>query len=94
MMASGRKEGGEPGLAAAAAAAAATSGGNRSSSRSKYAATCHRLVVLECQPFKPRALLVSCRVSYMKYIMLYIFIGRLVVLAVLVRLNVLRAVDK
>jgi hypothetical protein len=39
--------------------AGAAVAGPASQGPSKYAATCHRLTVLECEPSRPRALLVS-----------------------------------
>jgi hypothetical protein len=47
--------------AAAEDDAAAADASNSSSSSSKYPATCHRLVLVECEPRNPRALLVSLK---------------------------------
>lgn len=59
VIASGRKA--DSSSVAPPDAAAAEGGSNSSSSSggSRYPATCHRLIVLECQPRRPRALLVG-----------------------------------
>ncbi|WIA38541.1 hypothetical protein OEZ86_001859 [Tetradesmus obliquus] len=49
--------------AAAAAAATANASSSSSSSSSKYPATCHRLVLVECEPRNPRALLMRSTVG-------------------------------